>query len=394
MTLTNIKISTAKPRDKVYKLTDEKGLYLQVNPNGSKYWRLKYRFGGKEKKLAFGVYPDVGLADARDKRDAARKLIANDVDPGLNKQISKRAAKYAAENSFQAIAIEWYTMFSPKWAPSYSSKIIGRFEKNVFPWLGKRPIHEIKAPELLTVLRRIEGRGAVETAHRTNQICSQVFRYAIVTGRAERDVSGDLRGALAPAITKHHASIIDPAAIGDLLRAIQDYRGYFVTKCALQLAPLFFVRPGELRNAEWSEFNFETAEWRIPAEKMKMKKAHIVPLATQAIKILQELYELTGTSKYVFPSVHSNSRVMSDNTVNTALRRLGYTKDEMTGHGFRSMASTLLNEQGWHYDAIERQLAHTERNAVRAAYNYAEHLPERKKMMQHWADYLYALVGK
>lgn len=394
MALTDTKIKTAKPREKAYKLADERGLFLLINPNGSKYWRFKYRFGGKEKLLAIGVYPDVSLAEARERRDAARKMLSNDVDPGLNKQLSKRAAKYATENSFQAVAIEWYAKFSPKWVPGYSSKIIGRLEKNIFPWLGKRPINEIKAPELLSVLRRVESRGAIETAHRVNQICGQVFRYAVVTGRAERDVSADLRGALAPSKTKHRASITEPTAIGELLCAINHYHGYFVTKCALQLAPLLFVRPGELRNAEWSEFNFETAEWRIPAEKMKMKKMHIVPLAKQAVQILQELYQLTGSSKYVFPSVLSNSRPMSDNTVNTALRRLGYTKDEMTGHGFRSMASTLLNEQGWHYDAIERQLAHTERNAVRAAYNYAEHMPERRKMMQHWADYLCALVEK
>jgi integrase len=392
MALTDTKIKAAKPREKAYKLADERGLFLLVNPNGSKYWRFKYRFGGKEKLLAIGVYPDVSLAEAREKRDAARKMLTNEVDPSLNKQITKRAIKQATENSFQAIAVEWFTKFSPKWAPTYSCKVIGRFEKNVFPWLGTRPIHEINAPELLLVLRRIESRGAIETAHRVNQICGQVFRYAIATGRAERDVSADLRGALAPVVPKHHASIIDPLEIGKLLNAINNYQGYFATKCALQLAPLLFVRPGELRHAEWSEFNFETAEWRIPAEKMKMRKIHIVPLAKQVVSILQELYPLTGNGKYVFPSLLSNSRPMSESTVNTALRRMGYTKEEMTGHGFRSMASTLLNEQGWHFDAIERQLAHTERNSIRAAYNYAEYLPERRKMMQHWADYLEKLT--
>ncbi|MFN7096232.1 MAG: tyrosine-type recombinase/integrase, partial [Gammaproteobacteria bacterium] len=321
------------------------------------------------------------------------KQLANNSDPGLNKQIAKLTAKLATENSFQAIAIEWFTTFSSKWVASYSSKIMGRFENNVFPWLGNRPINEIKAPELLTVLRRIENRSTIDTAHRVNQICGQVFRYAIATGRAERDISGDLRGALAPIKSKHYAAIVEPKAIGELMRAINSYHGYFITKCALHLAALFFVRPGELRKAEWSEFNFETKEWRIPAEKMKMRETHIVPLAEQAIEILQELYPLTGGSKYVFPSAITNARPMSENTVNTALRRLGYSKEEMTGHGFRSMASTLLNEQGWNRDVIERQLAHAESNSIRAAYNRAEYLPERRKMMQHWADYLQALSG-
>jgi integrase len=243
------------------------------------------------------------------------------------------------------------------------------------------------------VLRRIENRGAIETAHRIHQICGQVFRYAIATGKAERDVSSDLRGALPPTRKRHHATIVEPKKIAELLKAIQSYEGYFVTKCALQLAPLFFVRPGELRKAEWSEFNFETAEWRIPAEKMKMRATHIVPLSAQAILILRELETLTGNSQYVFPSIRTLRRPMSDNTVLGALRRLGYSKDEMTGHGFRSMASTLLNEQGWNRDAIERQLAHAERNNIRAAYNYAEYLPERRKMMQHWADYLDTLTN-
>ncbi len=249
-------------------------------------------------------------------------------------------------------------------------------------------VAEVTAPELLSALHRVEKRGAIETAHRILQICSQVFRYAIATGRAERNVSVDLIGALAPVKKRHHASITDPVEVGKLLRIIDGYEGFFVTKCALQLAPLFFVRPGELRHAEWSEFDFEKAEWRIPAEKMKMREQHIVPLSTQAITILQELKALTGDGKYVFPSIRSSKRPMSENTVLGALRRLGYTADEMTGHGFRSLASTLLNENSWNRDAIERQLAHAERNNIRAAYNYAEYLPERRKMMQWWADYL------
>jgi integrase len=390
--LTDTKVRSVKSREKSYKIADGRGLFLVIKPNGSKYWRFRYHFGDKEKLLAIGIYPDVSLADARRKRDEARKLLADDIDPGIAKQLKKRAKKLAAENSFESIAREWNIKFASKWTPEHGAKILLRLEKDIFPWLGHRPIIEITAPELLAVLRRIENRGAIETAHRTLQNCSQIFRYAIATGRAERDVSADLRGAIPPVKKRHLASITDPKAIGDLLRALNDYNGHFATKCALQLAPLVFVRPGELRKAEWSEFNFETAEWRIPPEKMKMRITHIVPLSAQALAILREIQALTGNGKYVFPSLRTLSRPMSNNAVLGALRRLGYAKDEMTGHGFRSMASTLLNEQGWNRDAIERQLAHAERNNIRAAYNYAEYLPERRKMMQHWADYLENLV--
>lgn len=392
MLLSDTKVRNSKPKEKSYKLSDGRGLYLLVHTNGSRYWRFKYQFNGKEKLLALGVYPDISLADARESREKARKLIANGTDPGLLKQLNKRARFLSGENSFEAISREWFVRFSSRWTPDHGKRILNRLENDIFPWLGKRPISEITAPEILATLRRIENRGAIETAHRAHQNCSQVFRYAIATGRAERDPSVDLRGALPPVKKRHHASITDPKAIGDLLRTINGYKGFFVTKCALRLAPLVFVRPGELRKAEWSEINFETAEWRIPAEKMKMRSVHIVPLSTQAITILREVHSLTGHGNFVFPSMRTNRRPMSDNTVTAALRRLGYAKEEMTGHGFRSMASTLLNEQGWNRDAIERQLAHSERNNIRAAYNYAEYLPERKKMMQHWADYLDALT--
>lgn len=388
MALTDIKIKAAKPREKAYKLSDGEGLFLLITPKGSKYWRLKYRFGGKEKLLALGVYDQVTLADARIKRNEARILLAKDIDPGLLKQATKRSTKLASANSFETIAREWHAKFLPKWTSKHGERIIRKLEKDIFPWLGNRIISEITPPELLKALHRIESRGAIETAHRAQQTCGQIFRYAVATGRAERDPSADLRGALPPARKKHFASLTDASAVGELLRAISDYQGHFVTKCALRLAPLLFVRPGELRNAEWSEFLFETAEWRIPAEKMKMRVKHIVPLSSQAIAILRELQPLTGDGKYVFPCVRSSKRPMSENTVNAGLRRLGYTKEEITGHGFRGMACTLLNEQGWNRDAIERQLAHAERNNIRAAYNYAEYLPERRKMMQHWADYL------
>jgi integrase len=393
MSLTDIKVKNAKPRDKAYKIADSEGLFLLVTPRGAKYWRLKYRFKGKEKLLALGVYDQVTLADARLKRNKARNMLANEIDPSLVKQEKKQSNKIAAENSFESIAREWHAKFSTQWTPKHGNRIISQFEKEIFPWLGRRTISEITAPDLLSALRRIESRGAIETAHRTHQTCSQVFRYAIATGRAERDPSVDLRGALPPARKKHHASLTDLKSIGELMRSIQDYQGHFVTKCALRLASMLFVRPGELRQAEWSEFDFETAEWRIPAAKMKMRVMHIVPLPKQAITTLRELQPLTGGRKYVFPCIRTFSRPMSENTVNAALRRLGYTKEEMTGHGFRSMASTLLNEQGWNRDAIERQLAHSERNNIRAAYNYAEYLPERRKMMQHWADYLDQLAA-
>lgn len=393
MALSDVKIKNAKPREMAYKLADEKGLFLLITPKGAKYWRLKYRYNGKEKLLALGVYDETMLKDARDKRDEARRQLANGIDPGLAKQAKKQSHKSAAENCFEKIAREWFAKFSPQWTPKHANRIMRQFEKEIFPWLGNNAISEITPPQILSVLRRIENRGAIETAHRAQQTCSQVFRYAVVTGRVERDTSADLRGALPPARKKHHASLTDTKAVGDLLRAINDYQGHFVTKCALRLAPILFVRPGELRHAEWSEFDFEAAEWRIPAEKMKMRVKHIVPLSSQSIKILRELQPLTGDGKYLFPCVRTPKRPMSENTVNAGLRRLGYTKEEMTGHGFRSMASTLLNEQGWNSDAIERQLAHAERNNIRAAYNYAEYLSERRKMMQHWADYLDQLAA-
>ena len=394
MALTDIKIRSTKPREKSYKLFDGGGLYLEVNTVGSKYWRLKYRFAGKEKRLSLGVYPDVGLKAAREKRDSARRQLANGIDPGEARKAEKVAQ--AGAESFEAIAREWHAKFSPGWVASHGDRILRRLEKDVFPWLGKRPVGEIKAPELLSVLRRIESRGALETTHRAMQNCGQVFRYAVATGRAERDPTGDLRGAIPPPKEKHHASIVEPKRIAELLRAIDAYQGYFVTKCALRLSPFVFVRPGELRHSQWSEFDLGKGEWRIPAERMKMREQHIVPLARQAVDILVDLEPMTNrvfpsrpdALRYVFPSVRTHERPMSENAVLAALRRMGYTKDEMTGHGFRSMASTLLHEQGWNHQAIERQLAHAERNTVSAAYNFAEHLPERRKMMQAWADYL------
>ena len=387
MSLKDTAIRNAQPKEKQYKLYDEKGLYLLVKKAG-KYFRFDYRYAGKRKTLALGVYPGVKLAEARERRDNARKLLQNDIDPAQHRKETKAMRKDQAVNSFEAIAREWFTKNKHIWTEGHSRTIIRRLELNIFPWLGTRPVAFISAPELLAVLRRIEDRGALETAHRVKQICGQVFRYAIATLRAERDPSADLRDALPPTKPKHMATITDPKKIGELLRAIDGYEGTPVAKCALKLAPLVFVRPGELRHAEWAEIDLDKAEWRIPAEKMKMKNPHIVPLSTQAVEILNEIQPITGEGRYVFPSIRTYSRPMSNNTVLAALRRMGYTKEEMSGHGFRAMASTVLHEQGWPSDIIERQLAHAERNSIKAAYNHAQHLPERRKMMQAWADYL------
>lgn len=333
------------------------------------------------------MYPDVGLRDAREKHAEARKLLAAGVDPSANKKAAKAAKGVRAGNSLEVIAREWFASRAPNWKENHSSKIITRLEKDIFPWLGARPITEISAPELLAVMRRIESRGALETAHRALACCGQVFRYAIATGRALRDPAADLRGALPPVSTKHFPTITDPLKIGELLRAIDGYNGTYQTRYALRLAPMLFVRPGELRKAEWAEFDLDKAEWRIPADRMKMKATHLVPLPSQAVSVLRELYCISGAGKFVFTGARTTTRAMSENTINAALHRMGY-KGEFVGHGFRHMASTLLNEQGYNRDAIERQLAHAERDGVRAAYNYAEYLPERKKMMQAWADYL------
>lgn len=395
MALSATALRNAKPKDKPYKMADGGGMYLLVKPNGGMYWRLDYRFEGKRKTLALGVYPDVSLKMARDRRHDARQQIADGIDPALAKKAYKKQSAHAAANTFETVAREWHEKKRGAWKESHAETVLLRLEKHVLPWIGNKPIDSLDATHLLPMLRRIEDSGATETAHRMRQICSQVFRYAIATARATRDPAADLKGALKPVKTQHFASITDPDKIGALLRAIDGYTGSFVTKCALQLAPLVFVRPGELRRAEWSEINFDEAEWRIPAEKMKMNAPHIVPLSEQALDIIKELQPLTGRGQYLFPSVRTAKRPMSENTINAALRRLGYAKDEMTGHGFRSMASTILNEQQvWHRDAIERQLAHAERDNVRAAYNYAEHLPERRRMMQAWADYLDSLKSE
>lgn len=391
MALTNTGISKAKPGKKPSKMYDARGLFLLVNPNGSKWWRFKYRFNGKEKLLSLGVYPEVTLKRARDTRDEARERVARGIDPSAHRKAQRAAGRERAKYSFEAIAREWFAKFSTNWAKSHSDRIIRRLERDLFPWLGDRPISGITSPELLAVLRQIEDRGAMDTVHRAKQNCGQIFRYAIATGRAERNPAADLRGAFPAPQKRHFASITDADGVGELLRAIDGYQGSPTTKAALRLAPLTFVRPGELRHAEWAEIDVGKAEWRIPGAKMKGKLEHIVPLSRQAVEALREIEPITGSGPYAFPSVRTQTRPMSDNTLNAALRRLGYSSDQMTGHGFRTMASTMLNENGWNPDAIERQLAHVERNEVRGAYNRGKYLGERRKMMQWWADHLDSL---
>ncbi len=393
MRLTNVVVLNAKLQEKPYKLIDGRGLYVLVNKAG-KYFRWDYRFAGKRKTLALGVYPEISLKEAREKHEDLRRLLARDIDPMEVKKQKKAEVQAEVENTFEFVAREWFVKNKSVWTARHADTIISRLQNNIFPWLGAAEISAISAPMLLEALRRIEERGALETAHRVKQICGQVFRYAIATGRAERDPSFDLRGALAPTKSKSMATITDPKKIGILMRAIDGYQGSLITRCALKFAPLTFVRPGELRHAEWTEINFDESEWKIPSEKMKMRTVHIVPLSARAIAILKEIQPLTGNGKYVFPSLRSGGRPMSNNTILVALRSMGYTKDEMTGHGFRAMASTLLHEQGWPSDVIERQLAHSERNSVKAAYNHAQYLPERRRMMQAWADYLESLREK
>lgn len=394
MPLTDRTISNIKNPAKLEKYYDGGGLHLAVQPTGAKSWRFSYRFQGKQKLLTMGDYPALSLKNAREKLFEAKKLLANDIDPADYKQKTKKMAVESVANSFEMVAREWHLKYLPTWTKKHGGDIWHRLGKNILPALGKSCISTLKPMELLTVLRRIEARGALEQAHRVMQICGSVFRYAVATGRAERDITGDLRGAIPPKKVKHHASLTEPKAVGQLLRAIDGYSGYQVIACALKLSPLVFLRPSELRCAEWSEIDFEAAEWRIPKERMKMGEKHIVPLAKQTLVILRELWGISGHGKYLFPSIRTDSRPISDNTVNATLRRIGFTREEMTAHGFRSTASTLLNELGWNRDAIERQLAHGERNKIRAAYNFAEFLPERRLMMQSWADYCDQLRSK
>lgn len=389
MPLSATQVEKAKPLDKDYKLSDGNGLYLLVKTSGSRYWRFKYRFTGKERLLAIGVYPDISLKDARLARDEARRLLAQGVDPSAEKQARKLANNQAAANSFEVIAREWLAVKMYDKSESHRDRTSAALEKDLFPYIGRKPIAELTPLDLLAALRRIEKRGAIETAHRAKQTAGQIIRYAIATGRAERDISADLKGALKNPVTKHFPAITEPAEVGRLLLAIDNYTGTNIVKAALQLSPLLFCRPGELRHLEWSEINMAEARIEIVAEKMKMREAHIIPLSKQAQAILEELQPLTGHLKYVFPSPRGQSRPLSENGVRTALRALGYDNDTLTPHGFRAMARTLLDEVlGYRIEWIEQQLAHAVKDANGRAYNRTKHLPQRTDMMQRWADYL------
>lgn len=396
MPLTDTAIKNAKPGDKPIKLYDADGLLLWVAPSGGKWWRLKYRLGGKEKMLSLGTYPDVGLREARDRRDEARRLLADGIDPSAHRKAAKSTKALREANSFELVAREWHAKYAGTWSPSHGDRILRRLEANAFPWIGGKPTADLKPAEVLEVLRRVERRGTLETAHRLRDNIGQTMRYAVATGRAERDITADLRGALPPVQKRHFAAITEPTKVGELLRAIDGYTGTFPVTCALQLAPLLFQRPGELRLAEWPEFDLDGATWEIPGSRMKRTKegkaagpAHLVPLPSQAVAILRELHALTGTGRYVFPGVRTPTRPMSDNTLNAGLRRLGYDNETMTGHGFRATARTILDEVlGFPPAIIEAQLAHAVKDPLGRAYNRTAHLPQRREMMQRWADYL------
>ncbi|WP_343517813.1 integrase arm-type DNA-binding domain-containing protein [Sphingomonas sp.] len=389
MALTALAIKSAKSRAKPYKLADSDGLYLLVTPSGGRCWRMNYRHLGKQKTLAFGTWPDTSLADARERRDAARKVLARGDDPAEQIKLERIAATVAASNSFKAVADEWLTKAEKEGRSAVTMKKLRWLLDFINESIGKRPIATISAQELLIMLRKMEGKGKYETAKRLRSTCSQVFRYAIATARAERDVAADLRGALIAPKPIHRAAITSPKEAGGLLRAIEAFEGHPNTKVALRLLPHVFVRPGELRHAEWSDFDFDKALWTIPPHKTKMRRAHTIPLSRQALAILETIEHDADYSRFLFPSLRSVDRPMSENTINAALRRMGFAQDEMTGHGFRAMAATLLNEMGlWHPDAIERQLAHCDNNAVRRAYTRGEYWDERVKMMQHWSDHL------
>lgn len=395
--LTDAQIKKAAPIEKPVRMYDERGLYIEIAPSGGKWWRLKYRFGGKEKLLSLGTYPDTSLKLAREKRDRARELLAAGVDPSEARKAEKASRSAAVENGFEAVAREWHsTIHQAKVSAGHAERTLTRFEQDVFPWLGNRPIGEIEAPELLTVLRKIEARGAIETAHRAKDACGQVFRYGIATGRCGRNPAADLRDALRPVPSRHLAAIVDPKQGGVLLRDMMAYTGQPVTRAALQLSALLLLRPGELRQLEWAWIDLDAAILTIPPELMKRSRAdkmngapHFVPLAPQAAAILRDLQSLTGHGRYCFPSMLTGERCMSENTVRTSLRRMGYGNDEMTAHGFRAMARTMIAERlDVPAEVIEAQLAHAVGDALGRAYNRTQFLDQRRDMMNRWADYL------
>lgn len=390
MPLSDTAIRAIKPREKAYKVADEKGLFILANPGGSRLWRLKYRIDGKEKVMALGAYPEVGLKNAREKRDDARKLIAAGIDPSEKKKSDKAEREERATNTFELVAREWHQNIKGEWIEKHAVRTMKLFERDLFPFIGGKPINEIKPRELLECLRRVEKRGTLSTAHRLLTQCGQVFRFGVASDRCERDTAADLRDALVkkPQV-EHFAAITDPKRVGELMRMIDGYQGTAIVSAALKLSPMLFVRPGELRVAEWTEMDLDAAVWELPAEKMKMRNPHVVPLPTQAVDILRDLHLMTGHGKHVFPSWGGDKRPMSSNTVRVALRAMGITAEEMTAHGFRAMARTILDEVlGFRVDLIEHQLAHTVVDPNGRAYNRTAFLVERREMMQRWADYL------
>lgn len=391
--LTDTAVKAAKPKEdgKPIKLSDGGGLYLFVNEVG-KYWRYNYRHNGKQRTFSIGVYPDINLKTAREKHQGARELLARGIDPSEYKQQAKAEQIAITENTFEAIALEWFSKFSKDWAESYSIKLMSRFKNDVFPWLGNRPIATIEPPEILKCLKRVEERGALDSAHRIKRNIGQVFRYAVATGRAQRDQTADLKGSLPPTKKTNLAAIIDPLQVGRLMRDIQAYEGHLVTRIALQFSAYLFQRPNEIRSMEWSEIDADKALWSIPANKMKMRQPHLVPLPKQCLDLLEEIRPLTGHRRYVFPSMTDSTKPMSNNTVRQALRRMEYNKEDMTAHGFRAMARTILEEVlEVNPVYIEQQLAHAVKDANGTAYNRTKHLAKRIAMMQQWADYLDSL---
>lgn len=386
MALSEMTVKGAKPKDRAYKISDERGLFLLVKPNGAKYWRFRYAFGGKEKMLACGVYPEVGLKAAREMRDVARAQVRNGQDPCVIRRLDKLKRFVSSENTFEPIAREWIEQRKEGWSASHTQNILHRLEKDLFPQIGSRGIREITALELLAVLRSIESRGAIDIAHRARSYCGQIFRYAIAVGKAERDIAADLRGSLKVRNPKNY-SRLQESEMPEFLQRLEKYDGDDQTKIALKLLIHTFVRTQELRGAKWSEFDFEKALWEIPAERMKMRQKHLVPLSSHAVTLLRQQQLASHNKVHVFPNRNKPLTFISENTILYAIYRMGY-HSRATGHGFRAMASTILNENGFPPDVIERQLAHSEQNKVRAAYNHAQYIPERRKMMEWWSDYL------
>lgn len=387
--LTALAVKQAKPKEKPYRLYDGLGLYLEVRPNGSKYWRMKFRYADKEKLLALGTYPITSLKEARDARNQAKKRIAQGINPSAEKQASKKALREVGKNTFEALSSEWFLTKMQDKSVSHQKRTQSLINTHLLPAFSRIPIKEITPPMVLAALRKIEAKGHIETAHKTKQTIGQIFRFAVATGRAERDLTADLKDALQPVKVKHHAAVIEPEAVGKLLIALDSYQGSPAVMTALKLSPLFFCRPGELRHMEWEEIEWDKKQWELPAKKMKMREPHIVPLSKQAIEILEHLQFITGRGKYVFPNPRSSSRPMSENAVRAAIRTLGYTNEQMTPHGFRATARTLLDEElGYSFALIEHQLAHAVRDATGRAYNRTKHLKQRHEMMQGWADYL------